>query len=69
MSFSFSLARRVLPEESCPTRLARQSPTGKQKSDSSPQPAPNLQGSCVLVGQETSPTGIPATNNVGYPFN
>ncbi|KAM1174704.1 hypothetical protein ACFX19_027798 [Malus domestica] len=42
------IARRV---------LARQSPTGKQKPDSSPQPAPISQGSCVLVGQEVIPDG------------
>ncbi|KAM2009643.1 hypothetical protein ACFX16_004384 [Malus domestica] len=52
------------PTSSCPTRLARQSLTGKQKPDSNPQQAPNLQGSCVLVGQETSPTEIPTPNIV-----
>ncbi|KAM2304796.1 hypothetical protein TB2_023954 [Malus domestica] len=62
MSFSFSTARRVLPEESCPiktcpTRLARLSPIRKQKPDSSPQPAPTSQGSCVLVCQEVIPDG------------
>ncbi|CAN6571569.1 unnamed protein product [Malus baccata var. baccata] len=43
------LARRALPDESCPiktcrTRLARQSPIVKQKPDSSPQPAPTSRG-------------------------
>ncbi|KAM2566822.1 hypothetical protein TB1_009276 [Malus domestica] len=62
MSFSFSTARRALPEESCliktcPTRLTRLNPIRKQKPDSSPQPAPTSQGSCVLVCQEVIPDG------------
>ncbi|KAM1884163.1 hypothetical protein ACFX13_005437 [Malus domestica] len=49
MSFSFSLARRALPEETCPTRLARRDlpdkrPETKQKPDNSPQPAPTSRG-------------------------
>ncbi|KAM1321294.1 hypothetical protein EV2_014779 [Malus domestica] len=44
MSFSFSLARRALPEETCPTRLARKRPIVKQKPDSSPQSAPTSRG-------------------------
>ncbi|KAM1469314.1 hypothetical protein ACFXTO_040512 [Malus domestica] len=39
-----NLTRRALPDKTCPTRLARQRPTVKQKPDSSPQPAPTSRG-------------------------
>ncbi|KAM1004499.1 hypothetical protein ACFX2C_004691 [Malus domestica] len=57
MSFSFSLARRALPDETCPT-----TPRNEAEARQQPSTGANLQGSCVLVGQETSPAEIPATN-------
>ncbi|KAM1718403.1 hypothetical protein ACFX11_026117 [Malus domestica] len=63
MSFSLSLARRVLPDETCPT-----TPGNEAEARQQPSTGANLQGSCVLVGQETSPTEIPATNSDDNPF-
>ncbi|KAM1247306.1 hypothetical protein EV1_043029 [Malus domestica] len=52
-------ARRVLPDETCPT-----TPRNEAEPRQQPSTGVNLQGSCVLVGQETSPAEIPATNIV-----
>ncbi|KAM1712926.1 hypothetical protein ACFX12_023746 [Malus domestica] len=62
MSFSFRLARQVVPEESCPiknfpdetcpTKLDRKAEARQQ-----PSTGADLQGSCVLVGQESIPDG------------
>ncbi|KAM1195857.1 hypothetical protein ACFX2J_022289 [Malus domestica] len=55
----------ALPEESCPKSLARRDlPDSEAEARQQPSTGANLQGSCVLVGQETSPTEIPATNIV-----
>ncbi|KAM1264988.1 hypothetical protein ACFX2J_034741 [Malus domestica] len=52
-----SLVRRVLPDETYPT-----TPDSEAEARQHPSTGANLQGSCVLVGQETSPTEIPDAN-------
>ncbi|KAM1484205.1 hypothetical protein TB1_035342 [Malus domestica] len=47
-----SLARRDLPDKSCPTKPDREVEARQQA-----QPVPTSQGSCVLVGQESIPDG------------
>ncbi|KAM1438914.1 hypothetical protein ACFXTO_012835 [Malus domestica] len=54
-----SLARHDLPDETCPT-----TPDSEAEARQQPSTGANLQGSCVLVGQETSPTEIPDANIV-----
>ncbi|KAM2314709.1 hypothetical protein ACFX1S_027693 [Malus domestica] len=58
-SCSTRLARRDLPDETCPT-----TPDSEAEVRQQPSTGANLQGSCVLVSQETSPTGIPDANRI-----
>ncbi|KAM1091492.1 hypothetical protein ACFX13_019267 [Malus domestica] len=64
-STSWTWVIRTLPDEPCPTSLARQDlpdetcptmPDSEAEARQQPLTGANLQGSCVLVGQETSPT-------------
>ncbi|KAM1204065.1 hypothetical protein ACFX2J_019801 [Malus domestica] len=52
-----SLAGRDLPDETYPT-----TPRNEAEARQQPSTGANLQGSYVLVGQETSPAEIPAKN-------
>ncbi|KAM1464285.1 hypothetical protein ACFX11_043243 [Malus domestica] len=61
---SFYSLGSALPDKSCPIKPCPTSPPVKQELDRKHQPEANLSGSGVLVGQEASPTEIPATNTI-----
>nr|CBL94130.1 hypothetical protein [Malus domestica] len=58
-----SIARQALPDATCPTK-----PDSEAEARQQPSTSTNLPGSCVLVGQETSPTEIPDANTFFSPF-